>query len=80
MANLKLFAELRYTDRIQACFRSEGPEGSSPAREGGEHRVLYFRGPKGRHKSWRTFGAMELTVTCAPPIRTGPLTASPSDL
>ena len=38
MANLKLFAELRYTDRIQACFRSEGPEGSSPAREGGEHR------------------------------------------
>jgi len=34
----------------------------------------------GRHKSWRTFGAQKTSQGITPPLRTGLLSASPSDL
>ncbi len=58
----------------QARFRSEGPEVSSPVREDGP------KGPKGRHKPWRTFGAQVTNGHISPPSRTGLLTSGPSDL
>ena len=61
MADIKLFAELRLPDNIQAI--SYGSEAQ-----------------RGRHKPWRTFGALELTVTRTPPLRTGLLTTGRSDL
>jgi hypothetical protein len=53
---------------------------SSPVREGAEAIHDCSAGPKGRHKSWRTFGAQVITVAFTPPLRTGLLTAGPADL
>src|SRR6266542_3569597 len=38
------------------------------------------KGPKGRHKPWRTFGAQVTNGHISPPSRTGLLTSGPSDL
>ena len=54
-----------------ACFRSEGPTANSPVREGGDAYSRNHRGPKGWHKSWRTFGAQETTVASHPALTDG---------
>ena len=64
----------------QARFRSEGPEVSSPVREDGDSIFYSPKGPKGRHKSWRTFGAQVTDGHISPSSRTGLLTSGPSDL
>src|SRR6266540_6578714 len=52
----------------------------APVREDGDSIFYSPKGPKGRHKSWRTFGAQVTDGHISPSSRTGLLTSGPSDL
>lgn len=73
------FARLFYasTTLVQWVFNQNalGPKDRyliAPSREGGETISLdSMQGPKGRHKSWRTFGAQIKNRRLFPPLRDG---------